>query len=613
MVAIRSTDRNASIQTLLAKAMLRKFFNCYVMNGSIPTMIKHLFKSARRAALAAMIVGVSMAGKQSAIADDFLDFLSNAGNVQLVQGELTDAGTGVAPAVPVASDAANPPAAPEASTAPIAEPMKTGLEAPIVDPEIEPKDDLEFETNGGEEGSGADEFADAEEAESDEEAETEEGEAEESDDEDMADKFASFQESLDEIESSIDDVAETAGNKSIVVSGSSKSTMKVSGRVHVDAWGFDGGDGSEAGLTRFNDGLEPQNRLGFRRLRFGVKGKVKDNMLYKIEMEFANGNNSEFRDAYLGWADLPVLQTLLMGNQKRPYGLDHLNSSRHNVFIERPFVIEGFNQDARRLGLASYGVSDNERWNWRYGVWNQRNVQALGNYIDDHLQLEVAGRLANTLWYDDVSGGRGYAHWAISGTHADSTTNATNEARFRTRPEARSSNRWLNTGRIDGADHFELLGLEGVVNVGAVQIVGEYQSVWLSRDAGFEDVRFDGAYVYASYFLTGEHMPWDRKSGTLGRVIPHQNFWLVDKCNGCRDGGWGAWQLAARYSYADFSDQDVLGGEGESLTIGMNWLWNPNARMKFNYINGQINNRDAGVGAEDVDYDIYGARFMIDF
>ncbi len=566
-------------------------------------MVNQFCKSARRAALVAMIAGISVVGTDSAIADDFLDFLSNAGNVQLVQGEVTEAGSGVAPAAPVAI--------PE----PVAdESMETGLDAPIVDPEGEASSDSEGEANAAPETEASAEDASKEDAPEDiDEDDSDAEEAKESDDEDMEEKFAALEERLDEMESSIDDVADTAGNKSIVQSGSSKSTMKVSGRVHIDAWGFDGGDGSEAGLTRFNDGLEPQNRLGFRRMRFGVKGKVKDNMLYKIEMELASGNNSEFRDAYLGWSNLPVLQTLLMGNQKRPYGLDHLNSSRHNVFIERPYVIEGFNQDARRLGLASYGVSEDQSWNWRYGVWNQRNVQGLGNYIDDHLQLEVAGRLANTIWYDDVSGGRGYAHWAVSGTHADSTTNATNEARFRTRPEARSSNRWLNTGRIDGADHFELLGLEGVVNVGAVQIVGEYQSVWMSRETGFEDARFDGAYIYASYFLTGEHMPWDRKSGTIGRVTPHQNFWLVDKCNGCREGGWGAWQVAARYSYADFSDQDIFGGEGESLTLGLNWLWNPNARMQFNYINGQIDNRDAGVGPEDVDYDIYGARFMIDF
>ena len=248
----------------------------------------------------------------------------------------------------------------------------------------------------------------------------------------------------------LDDVAELAGNKSIVVSGSSKSTMKVSGRVHFDTWGFDDLDPTigvfESGDS--TDPSDPDNRLGFRRLRFGVAGNIRDNMRYKIEMEFAGGNASEFRDAYLGWTDLPILQTLLLGNQKRPYGLDHLNSSRYNVFLERPFVIEANNQDARRLGLASYGVSENEAWNWRYGVYNQENVQSTGNYTADHLQLEITGRLANTIWYDEISGGRGYAHWAVSGTHADSTPGPDNEARWRTRPEARSRARWINTGFV---------------------------------------------------------------------------------------------------------------------------------------------------------------------
>ncbi|MCG8652936.1 MAG: OprO/OprP family phosphate-selective porin [Pirellulales bacterium] len=430
----------------------------------------------------------------------------------------------------------------------------------------------------------------------------------------VEEKFDAFDKYFQDLESSIDDVAETAKDKTIVKSGTSKSTMKVFGRVHVDTWGFDGGSGDEATLTRFNDDLEPQNRLGFRRLRFGVKGDIRDNMLYKIEGEFANGN-SEFRDAYLGWTNLPIVQTLLLGNQKRPYGLDHLNSSRYNVFLERPFIIEAFNEDARRLGLAAYGITDDLRWNWRYGVYNQRNIQSIGNYVDDHLQLQIAGRLANTIWYDQCSNGRGYAHWAIAGTHADSTTNTVNgnEARFRTRPEARTSNRWLNTDRIDGADHYQLLAFEGVVNVGAIQFVGEYQTLWLDRDAGFNDTHFEGGYFYVSYFLTGEHMPWERKSGTLGRIVPFQNFWLVDCCDGRRDGGWGAWQIAARYSVADFNDEDILGGTGEAFTFGLNWYWNPNARMQFNYITGDVDNRLTDAGIESADYNIYGARFMVDF
>ncbi len=428
----------------------------------------------------------------------------------------------------------------------------------------------------------------------------------------MQDRLAALNAKLDEMESALDAVTATASDESIVNSGSSNSTMKVGGRVHFDAWGFDKNDDA---IADFNGG-DPENRLGFRRVRFGVKGNVVDNMLYKIEMEFAGGNKSEFRDVYLGWTKLPFLQTLLLGNQKRPYGLDHLNSSRFNVFLERPFVIEAHNQDARRLGLASYGVSDNQKWNWRYGVYNQRNVQALGNYIDDHLQLEVTGRLANTIWYDEKSGGRGYAHWAISGSHADSTDNANNEneARFRTRPEARSRNRWLDTGRIAGADYFNLLGLEGVVNLGVVQVVGEYQRTWVDRE-NYDDVAFDGGYIYVSYFLTGEHMPWDRKSGTLGRIKPNQNFWLVDRCmsSRCKSTGWGALQVAARYSHADYTDEDILGGVGDSFTFGLNWYWNANARVQFNYIAGEISERDAGNGPESGKYDIFGARWMIDF
>lgn len=435
-------------------------------------------------------------------------------------------------------------------------------------------------------------------------------------DEDVEDPFETRFKSLEEkfaaLEESIDEVAEKAGDKTIVKGGTSKSTMKISGRVHIDAWGFD----NDEGVNQFAGGEDEPNRLGFRRLRFGVKGTVKDNMVYKIELELANGNETEFRDAFLGWTDLPVLQTVLLGNQKRPFGLDHLNSSRFNVFTERPFVIEAFNEDARRLGLQSYGVSEDKEWNWRYGVFSQRNVQDEGNVVADHLQLQLAGRLANTFWYDETSDGRGYGHWAISGSHADVSTDDLAESTFRSRPEGRTTGvRYLDTGQIDGTDFYNLIGLEGVWNVGALQLVGEYQSNWVERN-GFEDVRLDGGYAYVSYFLTGEHIPWDRDSGTLGRIKPFQNFWLVDRCDGCREAGWGAWQIAARYSQADFTDEDIFGGDAEALTLGVNWYWNENARVQLNYIAGNIQDSTVGNrGAAPIngEFDIWGARFAVDF
>ncbi len=415
--------------------------------------------------------------------------------------------------------------------------------------------------------------------------------------------------------------------KTLTASGHGESKMKISGRIHADLWTFPDSDGA---INTFETGdplISPQDQIGFRRLRFGVKGDLWQTMLYKIELELAGGNKTEFRDAYFGWEDLPIAQTVLVGNQKRPYGLDHLNSSRFNVFLERPFVIESFNQDARRLGVQSYGVSDNEQWNWRYGVFNQRLIQDEGSYRSDHWQLEFAGRLANTFWYDEASGGRGYGHWGISGTAANPDgsaggNRADNEARFRHRPEARSDHRWLNTGRIDGADNYQLLGLENVWNFGSLQLVGEYQNLWLQRDAGFgPDLNLHGGYFYAAYFLTGEHMPWNRSSGTLDRIKPFEKFFLVNTCCDGVQGGWGAWQIAYRWSYADFNDDNIQGGRGVSHTLGLNWYWNAYARMQFNAIYGEID--DAAINDGDNtgnpadalsgNYTILGARFMVDF
>lgn len=455
----------------------------------------------------------------------------------------------------------------------------------------------------------------------------EEGGVEETEGEEEAslkERLANLEEKYSELDEAHSDLEESLSG--YVKSGHSAATMKIAGRVHLDMWNF---PGDSPGVNAFESGnpeISPQDRLGFRRVRFGVRGDLPYNMRYLIEMEFAGGNNSEFRDVYLGWTELPIFHELLFGNQKRPYGLDHLNSSRYNVFIERPFVIEGFNQDARRLGIQSHGVSDDEAWNWRYGVFNQRLIQDEGNYISDHFQGQIAGRLANTIWWDECSAGRGYAHWAVSGTWADTdpfapddddifTGSGQNEAQFRTRPEARTVSRWLDTGRIPGGNDYSLLGLEGVVNVGPVQIVAEYQNVWLNRIGG-GDLHFHGSYAYVSYFLTGEHVPWNRKSGTLGRVKPFENFFLVHRCHGGTGWGLGAWQLAARYSFADFSDRDIQGGVGESLTAGLNWYWTPYARMQFNYIYGEITDNDLNTvaGAPNFGhYHILGTRLMVDF
>ncbi len=394
----------------------------------------------------------------------------------------------------------------------------------------------------------------------------------------------------------------------LVHSGHKNPKMTFFGRIHLDYWAFPQAD---AGIETL-EGEDPRDNVTFRRMRIGVKGDLNDNMFYKYEGEFAGGVSTSYRDAFIGFKNLPLFNTVIIGNHKRPQGLDHLNSSRYNVFVERPFIIEALSEDSRRLGISSNGLSNDQAWNWRYGLFHQNVTQSRDGFEDDHYQLEFAGRLANTAWYDESSGGRGYFHWAVSGGwgSVDGGLGADNAADFRTRPEARSDQRWLDTGDILGAEEVFRYGLETVLNIGAFQLTAEYLQGNVERDPTVgRDVQFGGGYVQVAYFLTGEHTPWVRKTGTLGRVKPYENFFSVRNRNGERNFGLGAWQVAARYSYADLQDQDIIGGTGESLTLGLNWWWNPNARMQLNYLVGEIEREPIASG----DYQILGLRWMVDF
>ena len=405
-----------------------------------------------------------------------------------------------------------------------------------------------------------------------------------------------------------------------------KPSYKIGGRLHADYWAF---PNATEGINYFENpsgplmGTDPEDRLLFRRLRVETKGDIFDTMLYDFDFDFATPGRVEIKDAYLGFKNLPNNQSFLIGNQKRPLGLDHLNSSRFNVFIERPMVVDSFNDDARRLGMAMYGYSDDELYHWRYGVYNLDNVKSTGKYIGDHMQLSGNARLSSSPWYDESSGGRGYFHWAVAGmvAHPDGLSSDTasndNEGRFRARPEARSTRQWVDTRPIAGIRWYEILGFETILNVGALQVVAEWQSNWVQRDETTsnpgDNLNFHGGYIYAAYTLTGEHVPYNRKTGTIGRMKPFENFFLVDRCDGGYGHGWGLWQVAFRYSYLDITDRDIQGGVGTNYTFGLNWWWTSHSRLQFNAIVGDIDERRAAGGFSSGNYTILGTRFAVDF
>jgi phosphate-selective porin OprO/OprP len=192
-----------------------------------------------------------------------------------------------------------------------------------------------------------------------------------------------------------------------------------------------------------------------------------------------------------------------------------------------------------------------------------------------------------------------------------------NEGRFRTRSELRSDSRWLDTGRIPGADWYEIAGLETIFNYAALQLVGEQQFNWVQRDDSTRgtgpDVFFHGGYFYVAYFLTGEHVPIDRESSTIERTKPFENFFLVERLRGGTGTGWGAWQVALRMSYLDLSYQDIQGGVGRNVTLGLNWWWNSHARLQVNLVRGNITEHRPQGGFTAGDFWALGTRMAVDF
>jgi phosphate-selective porin OprO/OprP len=143
----------------------------------------------------------------------------------------------------------------------------------------------------------------------------------------------------------------------------------------------------------------------------------------------------------------------------------------------------------------------------------------------------------------------------------------------------------LNTGAIANVAHAEVYEAEAAGTFGPLFFQGEYYWYNIDRQFGLPSLDFQGGYVQASWTLTGETHAYIPAAGAYARIIPASPFWL--------GGGWGAWEIAGRYSTINLNDQlglksGVAGGDQSIWTFGLNWYVNSNVRFVFNYLHGSI-------------------------
>jgi len=358
-------------------------------------------------------------------------------------------------------------------------------------------------------------------------------------------------------------------------------SLKIGGRVMAD-WGWMDEDSDiRAAVGSLSDHTES------RRLRLYGKGRIGDHIDFKLEGEFA-GSGETLKDAYLGFRDVVPLGYLKIGHFKEPFGLEELTSSNHITFMERAVPANAFSP-SRNLGIQLSNHHLDERLTWAAGAFRE---------VDDDIRRtpgsgsSFTARLTGLPWYEDE--GSRLLHLGVAASYRAPRSHA-RTTRFSSRPALHLAPGFINTGTLP-IDDALLVGVEAAVVRGPFSIQGECTHAHLDDAGGAGNADLHGAYIEASYFLTGEHRRYSKPDGTFGRVSLR---------NSVGKGGLGAWQVAARYDYVDLNDGRTRGGVLGQWTLGLNWHLNPNARVMFNYANARL----YGVGRAD----LFGVRCQVDF
>ncbi|CAL1241123.1 OprO/OprP family phosphate-selective porin [Candidatus Methylocalor cossyra] len=342
--------------------------------------------------------------------------------------------------------------------------------------------------------------------------------------------------------------------------------------------------------------------VGIRRGRIHFEGTVYKDYDFKVEYDFARGNGSTaagLTDFYIRYQHFKPF-SITAGQFKEPFSLESVGSNRFLTFIERSLPNNAFIEfgGPYELGLSleSYG----KLWTVRgaiqtepvgAGFSNTTSTNSNGNSnrnnFSGNTSWSVTGRATFLPIYNSPTQ---LVHVGVGGSYRElnNTFNANGTLRsggmtFASQPDTDvDRTNWVNTGNLTTSngskilDHFTRFGAELATVFGPFSIQSEYMRTQLTGKGYDSNDVLEGYYAYASYFLTGESRNYNTKEAKFDRLKVNRNFDF--------NGGWGAWEIAARWDYLDMNTRHVSGGRIENGTLAINWYLNPRVRFMANYV-----------------------------
>jgi phosphate-selective porin OprO/OprP len=394
----------------------------------------------------------------------------------------------------------------------------------------------------------------------------------------LQDQINSLQQQLEQLKTTTETKAETdpvvtfPNNRPTI--GNKTASLAIGTQVQFDMGGYfqdsNSDDIAPAGARELNTGSN------LRRARLFIVGKYYD-WTVNFTPDFGGSPDGavSLYEANLNYTMKPV--TMTIGMFKPWYSLQDSMSSNDFLFMERPSIIEIARNVAAGDARASLGAKANgDQWfasgYLTGGNWGDQQAALLNDE-----QLAVVGRLAGRPLYGEDWN----LHVGFSGSYmfqppqsnVDQPGDSAHNIQLRDRPELRiDMNRLIDTGVID-TDTADTWGFELGGSWRNFMVQGEY--VRIDVDRRFDDtLHFQGGYVEGSWVITGEQRKYNAGNAAFARPVPAHPF---DPIKGER--GWGAWELAARYSVTDLNDDNVNGGNQQ--VYGMSLSWYPNALVRF--------------------------------
>ena len=408
------------------------------------------------------------------------------------------------------------------------------------------------------------------------------------------------------------------GNRPTICTADNLNCVAITSRVHFDGGGYDYRPNTTAtNPQRLDDGVN------LRRARIGVIGKFLGDWDYALIYDFggssdgfastasADGTAVGFlpggalagvEQAYLSYTGFKPFGGKLAiegGVMDLPYTLDEATSSNDILFLERASAsIIAINIAASdfRSAFGSRWYNDTF-WAGAYvtgpktgDIHSASSVNPSGTTEQYGSVARVASQIVSGKDYSLHIGGD--AEWLIQPPH--NLIAGTQTLTLSDRPELRIDPTTLvSTGALANVSSAQVYSVEAAGAYGPLFFQGEYFWFNVERNAatglppiGAPSLKFDGGYAQASYVLTGETHTYNSAAAAYNGITPANPFSLSG-------GGWGAWEIAGRFSTIDLNDQlaqanGVAGGRQTIYTLALNWYVNRNVRFMFDYLHGDI-------------------------